>query len=55
MAIENDDDRLRNLPEWFEEFTDNLEDAEVPSPAHFSGLRFGTSYESGIKIKEVEY
>ena len=27
-------DRLRDLPDWLEEFTDNLEDAEVPAPAH---------------------
>ena len=50
------DDRLRDLPEWLEEFTDNLEDTEVPAPAHnFSGLRFGTSYESDIKIKEAQH
>ena len=30
------DDRFRDLPEWLEEFTDNLEDAEVPAPAHIS-------------------
>ena len=28
--------RLRDLPEWFEEFTDNLEDTEVPALANFS-------------------
>ena len=28
--------RLRDLPEWLEEFTDNLEDAEMPAPAHIS-------------------
>ena len=28
--------RLRDLPEWLEEFTDNLEDAAVPAPAHIS-------------------
>ena len=28
--------RLRDLPEWLPEFTDNLEDAEVPAPAHMS-------------------
>ena len=27
-------DRLRDLPEWLEEFTDNLEDTEVHAPAH---------------------
>ena len=42
-------DRFRDLPEWLEAFTDNLEDTE------FSGLRFGTTYESGIKIKEAQY
>ena len=30
------DDRLRDLPEWLEEFTHNLEDTEVPAPAHVS-------------------
>ena len=30
------DDRLRDLPEWLEEFTDNLEDTEVHAPAHIS-------------------
>ena len=30
------DDRLRDLPEWLEEFTDNLEDTEVHAPAHTS-------------------
>ena len=50
------DDRLRDLPEWLEEFTDNLEDTEVHAlRAHFSGLRFGTSCESGIKITEAQY
>ena len=30
------DDLLRNLPEWLEEFTDNLEDSEILVPAHIS-------------------
>ena len=30
------DDRLRDLPEWLEEFTDNLEHTEVHAPAHTS-------------------
>ena len=30
------DDRLRDLPEWLEEFTDNLEDTEVHATAHIS-------------------
>ena len=47
---------LRNLPEWLEEFTDNLEDTELPASAHSSqGLRFGTSSESGLEIKETQY
>ena len=29
-------DRLRDLPEWLEEFTDSLQDTELPSPAHIS-------------------
>ena len=28
--------RLRDLPEWLEEFTDNLEDTDVPAPANIS-------------------
>ena len=51
------DDRLRDLPEWLEEFTDNREDTEMFASAHthFSGLRFGTSFESGINIKGVYF
>ena len=30
------DDRLRDLPEWLEEFTDNQEDTQMPAPAHIS-------------------
>ena len=30
------DDRLRDLPEWLEEITENLGDTEVPAPAHIS-------------------
>ena len=30
------DDRLRDLLEWLEEPTENLEDTEVPAPAHIS-------------------
>ena len=30
------DDRLRDLPGWLDEFTDNLEDTEVQAPAHIS-------------------
>ena len=30
------DDRLRDLPEWLENFKDNLEDAELHAPAHNS-------------------
>ena len=30
------DDRLRGLPEWLEEFTDDLEDTELHAPAHTS-------------------
>ena len=33
-----------------EQFTDNPEDTALHAPTHiFSGLRFGTSHESGIK------
>ena len=30
------EDRWRYLPEWLVEFTENLEDAQVPAPAHAS-------------------
>ena len=30
------DDLFRDLPEWLEEFTDNLEDTELHAPAHIS-------------------
>ena len=30
------EERLRDLPEWLVEFTENLEDAQVPAPAHAS-------------------
>ena len=30
------DERLRDLPEWLEEFAEILEDTEVPEPAHTS-------------------
>ena len=48
------DDRLRDLPEWLEEFTDNLEDTELHAPAHISQ---DSACESGIKmnIKEAQY
>ena len=46
-------DLLRDLPEWLEEFADNLEDAEMPAPAHFSWLRFGTAYQSAIKKHSI--
>ena len=48
------DDRLRDLPEWFEEFTDRGRSTAC-TRTNFSGLRFGTSCESGIKIKEAQY
>ena len=44
------DHRLRDLPEWLDEFTDN-----ACTRTHFSRLRFGTSYESHIKLKEAQY
>ena len=36
MAVATRTDRLRDFPEWLEEFTDNLEDTEVSAPAHTS-------------------
>ena len=38
-----------------EDFTDNPEPTEAHAPAHFSGLRFGTSYKSGNDIEEAQY
>ena len=32
----NSDDPLADLPEWLEEFTDNLEDTELPASAHIA-------------------
>ena len=37
------DERLRDLPEWLEELTDNLEDTNAGTRTNFSGLRFGMS------------
>ena len=34
--LRTSDDRLRDLPEWLEGFTDNLEDTKMPALAHFS-------------------
>ena len=36
MTNRDAEERLRDLPEWLEEFTDNLEDTETPVPAHVS-------------------
>ena len=48
------DDRSRDLPEWLEEFTEDLEDTEFHAPrTHFSGFRLGKSNESGILIKRT--
>ena len=39
------DDRLRDLPEWLEEFTEKSRRCRSAcTRKHFSGLRFGTSY-----------
>ena len=49
------DDRLRDLSEWLAVCTENLENAEFACiGTQFSGLRFRTSCESGIKIKEAQ-
>ena len=36
IALKNrdSDNRWRDLPEWLDEFTDNLEDTEMHAPAH---------------------
>ena len=49
------DERLRHLPEWLEECADNLEDRDVDARTHFSGLRFGTFFKSGINNKEAQF
>ena len=49
------DDRLRDLHELLEEFTESRGQRSARTRTHFSGLRFGTSFESGIKIKEAQY
>ena len=44
------DERLRDLPEWLEEFTDDLEDTELHAPARISqDSDLERSYECGIK------
>ena len=45
-----EDRGLRNFPEWCEEFTDNLEDTEVPAPAHI----FLTTQESERPTSGIE-
>ena len=48
------DDRLRDLPEWLEEFTDKSRGHRIArTRTHFSGLRFGTHHES--VIQEAQY
>ena len=50
------DDLLRNLPEWLEEFTDNLEDSEILVPAHISqDSDTERPTKVVIKIKEAQY
>ena len=47
-------DRLRDLPEWLEVFTENLEGyRSVCARTNFSWPRFGTAYKSGIQ--EAQY
>ena len=36
MTVEIKDDRFRDLPEWLEEFADNLEDKEMSESVHVS-------------------
>ena len=33
---DSNDRFARSLPDWLEEFTDNVEDTEMPAPAHIS-------------------
>ena len=49
------DDRLRDLPEWLEEFTGFRGQRNVCTRTHVSGLGLGMAYESGIKIREAQY
>ena len=55
MTIEIQTTRLWDLLEWLQEFTDNLQDTSACTRTQFSGLRFGTCHESGIKIKEAPF
>ena len=48
------DDRLRDLP-WMVGGVNRIWRTQKCTRTHFSGLRFGTSYESDIKIKEALY
>ena len=48
-------DPLADLPFWFGDFTDDLEDTEMPAPAHISqDSDCGTSCEIGNKIEESQ-
>ena len=49
------DDRFRDLPEWLEEFTDNLEDTEVSASANISHDSVSESPTTVVKIKEAQY
>ena len=47
----NSDDPLADLPEWLEEFRENLVHTELPASAHSSR----TSYESCNEIKDAQF
>ena len=50
------DHRLRDLPEWLEEFTDYPEDIRIArARTRFPGLTHGTSNECGIEVKGAQY
>ena len=51
---DSDDRCAEDLPEWLEEFTNNLEDiGNASASTRFSGLTYRTSKECGIKVKEA--
>ena len=48
------DDRLRDLPEWLEEFTESRKQGNACARTRFSGLRVsGRPSNSGIKVKDA--
>ena len=56
MTVEIRTTVFRDLPEWLEEFTENLDNTGVPAPAHSSqDSDSDRTTKSGLKIKEAQY